>query len=237
MLQPNGGELATSRLTVRDVRRVNRGAVLRELFRAGESHRIALAQRTGLSSGSVTKVVASLLEEHVLVETGSVQSDGGRPRVLLRLNPDFGVVIGVEVSDTELRLASFDVAMNEIAASTFPLHPQDYEPEAFLARVATTIAESRERLGASDRRILGIGLAVPGVVDPAGDVVHHASFGWRNVPVRAALEERCSTTPSSSSTQPTPSARLRCGSAPGRCARRRRHALGHRRGRGDLHRR
>lgn len=67
------------------------------MFLEGPLNRVALAQLTGLSSGSVTNVTSALLGEGLISEVGLEESDGGRPRVLLQVNPDFGGVIGVEV--------------------------------------------------------------------------------------------------------------------------------------------
>jgi predicted NBD/HSP70 family sugar kinase len=100
-----------SSATVRDLRRVNRGAVLRRLFLEGPLNRVALAQLTGLSSGSVTNVTSALLDEGLISEVGLEESDGGRPRVLLQVNPDFGGVIGVEVGETRIRVEGFDLRM------------------------------------------------------------------------------------------------------------------------------
>ena len=68
------------------------GRCLRRLFLQGPLNRVALAQLTGLSSGSVTNVTSALLEEGLISEVGLEESDGGRPRVLLQVNPDFGGV-------------------------------------------------------------------------------------------------------------------------------------------------
>src|SRR5580658_6603871 len=116
-----------SSATVRDLRRVNRGAVLRRLFLQGSLNRVALAQLTGLSSGSVTNVTAALLEEGLIAEVGLEESDGGRPRVLLEVNPEFGSVIGVEVGETNIRVEAFDLRMEVIAEADVSLHPQHHE--------------------------------------------------------------------------------------------------------------
>src|SRR5919198_3096027 len=107
--------MARVRATVRDLRRVNRSAVLRPLFLEGPLNRVVLAQLTGLSSASVTNVIGDLLQEELVVEVGTEESDGGRPRVLLRVNPAFGVVIGVDVGETGLRIEAFDLGLNEVA--------------------------------------------------------------------------------------------------------------------------
>ena len=86
--------MTSTRATAQDLRRANRAAVLRPLLLEGPQYRLGLARRTGLSSATVTNVISELLDEALVVEAGVEESDGGRPRVLLRANPDFGVVIG-----------------------------------------------------------------------------------------------------------------------------------------------
>ncbi|CAM5472634.1 ROK family protein [Streptomyces hirsutus] len=65
--------------TVRDLRRANRRAVLQRLYFDGPFSRFALGPATGLSSGSVSNVVADLIGDELVEEAGSVDSDGGCP--------------------------------------------------------------------------------------------------------------------------------------------------------------
>lgn len=95
--------------TARDLRRTNRSAVLRELLLSGETTRQVLADRTGLSLATVGLVIAALLRERLLVEVGTQDSDGGRPRTLLRLSADHGVAVGVDVGEDAIRVEAFDL--------------------------------------------------------------------------------------------------------------------------------
>src|SRR5579862_6567714 len=90
-----------------DVRRANRGAVLRPLLLGGPMNRVVLSKITGLSSASITKLVSDLLAEGLIIEAGTEESDGGRPRVLLEPNPRF-VSIGVDVGETSICIEAFD---------------------------------------------------------------------------------------------------------------------------------
>jgi len=65
---------AKTRATVLDLRRVNRAAVLQQVFMRGPVNRVNLAQLTGLSSGSVTNVTGALLAEGVVSEVGLEES-------------------------------------------------------------------------------------------------------------------------------------------------------------------
>ncbi len=62
---------------------------------------------TGLSSATVTNVMSALLAEGVVVEAGVEESDGGRPRVLLRVNGNHRLVGGVDVGETRVRVELF----------------------------------------------------------------------------------------------------------------------------------
>lgn len=173
---------------MRDLRRVNRSAVLRPLFLEGPLNRVVLAQLTGLSSASVTNVVADLLDEGLVVEVGTEESDGGRPRVQLRVNPEFGVVIGVDVGETGIRVEGFDLSMTEIAGATVEAHPKEHDARTVVDGVAAAVQELQVNFERSGKRVLGVGVGVPGVVEHDPDIhVHAPSIGWNAVPLARLL--------------------------------------------------
>jgi len=181
-----------SSATVRDLRRVNRGAVLRRLFLEGPLNRVALAQLTGLSSGSVTNVTSALLDEGLISEVGLEESDGGRPRVLLQVNPDFGGVIGVEVGETRIRVEGFDLRMGVAGLAEVDLHPQHHDAEVVIEQILLAIEKLQAEFAAEGRRLIGVGVAVPGIVAHlGGDArVHAPNIGWRDVPLERMIRER-----------------------------------------------
>src|SRR5215472_14458997 len=88
-----------------------------------------LSAATGLSPASVTNVVRELLNEGIVIEAGSVDSDGGRPRVMLEVNPDHGYVVGVDIGETRVRVEIFDLTMRERAKAEYPLNPGEHGAE------------------------------------------------------------------------------------------------------------
>ena len=52
-----------------------------------------------------------------------MDSDGGRPRVLLQVNPDYGYVIGVDVGEIRVRVELFDLIMADAPRSTIRWTP------------------------------------------------------------------------------------------------------------------
>ena len=174
-----------------DLRRVNRGALLRLLFLEGPLDRVRLGRMTGLSSATVTNFVGSLLDEGVIIEVGREQSEGGRPRVLVCVNPDHGSVIGVEIGETGIRVEGFDLNMHVLDVEGVALHPQDHHPTVAISETASAIQRLETRLTAAGKPVLGVGVAVPGMVEHrAGDArVHAPNIGWRDVALETQLRE------------------------------------------------
>jgi predicted NBD/HSP70 family sugar kinase len=176
------------RWTVRDLRRDNRSVLLSSLFFEQPRSRQDLSDETGLSPASVSNVIRELIDDGIVVEAGSVDSDGGRPRVLLQINPDYGYVIGVDVGEIRVRVELFDLTMTERAKADYPLDPSQHGVgvivEAILAGLDTVLARS----GVSPSAVLGIGVGVPGIVENGPDgLVHGQSYGWDSVPLGRLL--------------------------------------------------
>ncbi|MEV7144090.1 ROK family transcriptional regulator [Streptomyces tauricus] len=180
--------------TVRDLRRGNRTAVLRRLYFDGPMSRFELGPATGLSSGSISNVVAELVADGLVEEAGSVDSDGGRPRTLLRVAPASGHMIGVDVGETRVRVELFDLSLTELARTERPLEHQGYDVDVIVGHIRDGVAEVLATAGIAPERLLGVGIGVPGIVERTaaeGAVVHGQTIGWPAVPLESLLRAAC----------------------------------------------
>jgi predicted NBD/HSP70 family sugar kinase len=176
------------RWTVRDLRRDNRAVLLSSLFFEQPQSRPDLSEVTGLSPASVSNVVRELIDEGIVVEAGSVDSDGGRPRVLLQVNPDYGYVIGVDVGEIRVRVELFDLTMAERATVDYPLEPGQHDVGVIVSAILAGLGEVLARSGVSPPAVLGVGIGVPGIVENGPDArVHGQSYGWDAVPLERLL--------------------------------------------------
>ncbi|MEU9256484.1 ROK family transcriptional regulator [Streptomyces sp. NPDC048270] len=177
--------------TVRDLRRGNRSAVLQRLYFGGPMSRQELGPATGLSSGSVSNVVGELVADGLLEEAGIVDSDGGRPRTLLRVSPGSAHMIGVDVGETRVRVELFDLTLTELARTEMPLLPRGcYDVAPIVDHIRHGIETVLAEAGVGTERLLGVGVGVPGIVDrdaPDGTVVHGQTIGWDAVPLEQLL--------------------------------------------------
>ena len=180
--------LDRKRGTVRGLRRENRAAVLWSLYFSQPGTRQDLSAATGLSAASVTNVIRELLNEGIVVEAGSVDSDGGRPRVLLEVNPDHGYVIGADIGETRVRVELFDLAMRERAKADFPLNPREHDVDVVVASVLSGLDSVLTESGIEPAAVLAMGVGIPGIVEQRPEaLVHGQTYGWEAVPIERLL--------------------------------------------------
>lgn len=177
--------------TVRDLRRDNRAAVLWSLYLSQQPRsRQDLGAATGLSAASVTNVVRELLDEGIATELGQADSDGGRPRALLGMNPGYGYVIGVDVGETRTRVELFDLTMTERARAEYPLDPYLHDVDVVVSQILTGLSAVLADSGVGRSAVLGVGVGVPGIIEQRPEVlVHGQTYGWDAVPLGRLLRE------------------------------------------------
>ena len=176
------------RWTVRDLRRDNRCVLLWSLYFDQPCSRQDLSEATGLSSASVSNVIRELIHEGIVIEAGSVDSDGGRPRVLLRINADHGYVIGIDVGETRIRAELFDLTMAVRANADYPLEPREHGVDVVVEKILSCLSAVLGDSGVPPEAILGVGVGVPGVVEQGAEVVLYGqTYGWDGVPLERLL--------------------------------------------------
>ncbi|MDT5037997.1 MAG: hypothetical protein QOE03_3182 [Micromonosporaceae bacterium] len=184
------------RATVRDIRRRNRSVLLSELFFSGPLSRLELSRLTGLSAATASNVTADLIAERLIVEAGQVESDGGRPRVLLRVDPGYGHVIGIDVGETGVKVELFDLAMTRLATVDEPLPCSRPDPAAVADQVAAGIHKVIVVAGVTRASVMAAGIGVPGMVEQgATALVHAPTIGWHAVELERMLRDRGMTLP------------------------------------------
>lgn len=181
--------------TVRDLRRSNRSRALWQVFLSGPMTRQEIGVLAGLSPATVSNLVADLVAEGIIAEVGSEDSNGGRPRGLLQVNPEYGYVIGVDVGESAFLVELFDLGLGMRARHLSATDMAVLDPNDAVTHVAEGIRSVIEQAGvgqagAGQRAILGVGVAVPGLVEHTEHaIVHGQSVGWDAVPVETMLRD------------------------------------------------
>lgn len=173
------------------VKQLNKWLVLNTVRQAEAISRAEVARRTGLNAATVWHLTAELLDEGLIQEVGHGDSRGGRRPVLLRVNPDGLYAVGVEVSAAAVRVLVLDLAARVVGRREWPLLP-GAQPEGTAAAIAEGIKEVLKAAEVDGARTVGVGVALPGVMDHRrGLLLHWANLpGWQDVPIQQLLADR-----------------------------------------------
>ncbi len=170
------------------IRELNRSAVLNLIKHEGPIARVSIARRLRLSAAAVTSITGELEGLRLIRQVAQAPSAGGRPAELLALNPDAAGVIGIKLADDHLAGVFSDLNGAVIASDSVSLAGHGIGDVG--DQVAGLIGALQDA-GPRGRRLLGIGIGMPGVVDGArGVCVDSPILGWRKVPLAERLSER-----------------------------------------------
>ncbi|WP_342427151.1 ROK family transcriptional regulator [Paenibacillus sp. FSL L8-0158] len=168
------------------VKKLNKSIVLERIRLHAPLSRAQLSSQTGLNKATVSNLVAELITDGLVYETGLGESSGGRKPLMLLFNSRAGFVLGIEVSVQYIKGALTDLAGTIEAELTLSLTQHD--PAFIMGQIRKLVQELMQVTPPSPHGIVGIGLGVPGMVDETGTVLFAPNLGWEEVPLRQQLE-------------------------------------------------
>jgi glucokinase-like ROK family protein len=182
--------------SLRSLRELNRGRVIDALRGRGTASRAEIARATGLSRSTVSSIVSDLLEAGLVAEQMDAPGvahgeQGGRPPVLLSLEKSAGVALGVDFGHTHLRVAVSDLS-HEVLAESARNIDVDHSAAEGLDAAADLVEEVLKRARVQRKRVLGVGMGVPGPINRATGTVGSSAIlpSWVGVDAAAEMTKR-----------------------------------------------
>jgi len=167
-------------------RQINRQIALALIGSHQPISRADLARRMKMRRGAVGLLVQELLAERHIVEGTTGEIARGRKPTMLYVNTRSGSSVAVDIRATRTFVMLAD-RMGQPRSDIVSL-PTATDPKRLVAALGARIRELLSAHTGSVGACQGIGVVVPGMVDPAtGRVIHAPTLGWRNVDLRAHL--------------------------------------------------
>jgi len=173
------------------MQKINRLKVLNYIRRHSGVARPEIAKNTGLSPSSVTNIVSYLLEKKLVIETGRVATrEVGRKATLIKFNPLAANVISVNIEINKIIIAVTDLEGNIIRKKEIKL-PKKEKEDVILKDIEKGISSimSDKQRNSEHEKIIGIGIAVSGVVTGDERLEISASMQWKGLPLREYFEK------------------------------------------------
>lgn len=171
------------------IRAINRSIILNMIKNYGPISRAEIAKKSKLSPATVTGITADFISEGLVFEKTPGDSTGGRPPIMLALNPQGGFVIGLKLTDKEIIAALTDLEANIIYRDTVPISGN--QPEIVLDDIVRLIEHLLASKSVDREMVYGVGLGLAGIIDPKrGILVKSPYFGWKNLPIQQMIQEK-----------------------------------------------
>ena len=139
--------------------------ITRQLYFSNLLSCAELSQKIDKSLSLTTKILNELIAEDVVIETGYAPSSGGRRPLMYALRPDFLYTISVGMDQFFTRVAIMDMQNNyAYPVEKFELRMADNAMA--LSLLTDKIEYVIEQSGINRNKFAGIGIGMPGFVDP-----------------------------------------------------------------------
>jgi N-acetylglucosamine repressor len=171
------------------IRAINRSHVLNTIKTSGPIGRADIARQTGLSPATVTSISAKLISQDLVLEKSAGDSSGGRPPILLVINPKGGYVVGIKLTETHAVCALTDLEAMIIAKSSMQL--SGHEPVQVVDDLARMVLSFIREQKIAKKQLLGVGVGLAGIIDAEDGILRQSPiYGWDNVPLRDMLQSK-----------------------------------------------
>lgn len=168
----------------------SRGLILDLIRSQGPISRVELAALTGLTPASISNIVRTLLTDEIVLESGRGESTGGKPRVLVEINPRARFAVGVQLDSGSITTVIVN-SMGAIVARMKSPSLDATSPELLVRAIARAHHALLEAIDLEPSRIVGVGIASPGPLDLARGAILATTLGWgaATFPLAQAVQE------------------------------------------------
>jgi len=121
---------------------------------------------------------------------GGTTIQGGKPPVLWDIASDYGFTFGIEMLSKEVSLVLLDFKSEIIFQKAYEIE-YTTDPERLASQIKEIVDKVIKDLKVPRKKILGLGLAMPGTVDcERGRILYSMGFDLHNVNFREILETK-----------------------------------------------
>lgn len=166
-----------------DLRNHNLSVVLSTLLQsASPLSRAQLAKETGLTKATMSLLAEILLSNGVVEQLSPQQeSSNGRPSTPLGFRSGRWAGLGMQVNTDGYGCMVLDIAGRTVAREWVDRDMTDTDPEDVFTRLDGLVSSMEARLKRRRYRIVGSGLALPGLVASGRNLIMAPNLGWSNL--------------------------------------------------------
>lgn len=155
-----------------EVKKNNRNRVFRYICKHGTVSNPDISYHMKMSLPTATQITKELLEEGLIEESGELQSTGGRRAKALTAAVNVKQAVGLDITKNHISFVLTNLT-GEILEYVRIFLPYAHE-ESYYGRVNEELECFLDKCSADREKILGIGIAFPGIVDRNRELITHS---------------------------------------------------------------
>ena len=149
--------------------------ILHLCIERGEHSIAALSEAIGASVPTATKLIGELMDEGFMIDMGKSGTSGGRRSSIYGLNPQAGYFIGIDLRNSHASVAITDFKGGLVNFQDGIPFKMESNEEA-IHRMGAAIREYINQQDIDWNRIMGLGVSIPGRVNPVTGYSNSYSF-------------------------------------------------------------
>ena len=172
-------------------KKINRELVLKTIYNHRPISRADIAKITGLTPASITKIIDEFTGIDLVYEIGRDKSSYGRKPVLIDINSDSFYIIGIYIARKSI--SGIITNLNADIQESIKYRKAYLDSPDLCKKVIDLINELLKISKIDKRKILGIGMAVPGPINAKkGEIISKGldekpPYSWKRVPLTESV--------------------------------------------------
>jgi predicted NBD/HSP70 family sugar kinase len=171
------------------IRGMNYRKILETIINEGSISRADLSKRLGLTKATISSQVQTLMDDGLIMETGSREIEKGRPPIMLTLNADFGHIISIDIGLSTINLMLANLLGRRCYLKQIPWNGDAISLYGLLAYLINDIISFPKIK--NQNKIVGIALGIHGIVND-NDILFTPYYALAQIPLKQVLEDQFS---------------------------------------------
>ncbi len=175
------------------IKKMNTNAILNIIRQNEPISRADIAKILNLNPATVSNNVGDLLKKDLIKVKGNGASKGGRRPILLAMNNNRVFVIGVHTELTHINVGLVTINGKVVEQVSYRFGQPvlaDYVSQQ-IDTILYGIRQCLTKAKAKNKSVIGIGLALHGLVNPEkGESIYAPAFDWHHVRIRDIIHKK-----------------------------------------------
>lgn len=172
----------------KDIRSANRLTIIKHILNRKNISRARISEETGLNKATVSTIVKEWMSLKLVEETTTGDSSGGRKPIILTLSARAGYCIAIDIGVRFVGFILTDLNNEIIRRQSIPIEKQAFS--YVYQQIYLEIDRMIREIPPCPYGLIGISLAVRGIIDLDGVIRFIPKLQWHNIDIKSLLEQR-----------------------------------------------